>query len=86
LSQYQADDAQYSRIIAGLPIADSLKYESGFSLFKHKIPMWIFLITLIGLAVWSFKSNLSLIPLLGLICCLYAELSVWNWIYFVWLY
>jgi hypothetical protein len=38
----------------------SLKYESGFSLFKHKIPMWIFLITLIGLAVWSFKSNLSL--------------------------
>ncbi|MFV8363644.1 amino acid permease [Flavobacterium sp. ZT3P35] len=88
LSQYQADDAQYSRIISGLPIADSLKYESGFSLFKHKIPMWIFLITLIGLAVWSFKSNLSLIPLLGLICCLYmmAELSVWNWIYFgIWL-
>lgn len=88
LSQYQADDAQYSRIIAGLPIADSLKYESGFSLFKHKIPMWIFLITLIGLAIWSFKSNLSLIPLLGLICCLYmmAELSVWNWIYFgIWL-
>jgi hypothetical protein len=34
---------------------DSLKYESGFSLFKHKIPMWIFLITLIGLAVWSFQ-------------------------------
>ena len=88
LSQYQADDAKYAAIIAGLPIADALKYESGFSLFKHKIPMWIFLITLIGLAVWSFKSNLSLIPLLGLICCLYmmAELSVWNWIYFgIWL-
>ena len=88
LSQYQADDAKYSSIITGLPISDTLKYESGFSLFKHKIPMWIFLITLIGLAVWSFKSNLSLIPLLGLICCLYmmAELSVWNWIYFgIWL-
>ena len=88
LSQYQADDAKYAAVIAGLPIADALKYESGFSLFKHKIPMWIFLITLIGLAVWSFKSNLSLIPLLGLICCLYmmAELSVWNWIYFgIWL-
>ena len=88
LSQYQTDDTKYAAVIAGLPIADALKYESGFSLFKHKIPMWIFLITLIGLAVWSFKSNLSLIPLLGLICCLYmmAELSVWNWIYFgVWL-
>jgi amino acid transporter len=88
LSQYQKDDAKYSSIIAGLPIADAVKYESGFSLFKHKIPMWIFLIVLAGLSVWSFKSNLSLIPLLGLICCLYmmAELSVWNWIYFgIWL-
>ena len=88
LSQYQQDDAKYSKIIAGLPIPDAVKYESGFSLFKHKIPMWIFLIVLVGLTVWSFKSNLSLIPLLGLICCLYmmAELSVWNWIYFgIWL-
>ena len=88
LSQYQQDETKYSNIIAGLPIADTVKYESGFSLFKHKIPMWIFLIVILGLTVWSFKSNLSLIPLLGLICCLYmmAELSVWNWIYFgVWL-
>lgn len=88
LSKYHKDDATYSNVIAGLPIADSIKYESGFSLFKHKIPMWIFLIVLAGLVVWSFKSNLSLIPLLGLICCLYmmAELSVWNWIYFgIWL-
>ena len=88
LSKYHKDDATYSNVIAGLPIADSIKYDSGFSLFKHKIPMWIFLIVLAGLVVWSFKSNLSLIPLLGLICCLYmmAELSVWNWIYFgIWL-
>lgn len=88
LGQYHKDDAKYATVIAGLPIADSVKYESGFSLFKHKIPMWIFLFVLAGLVVWSFKSNLSLIPLLGLICCLYmmAELSVWNWIYFgIWL-
>ncbi|MCA1918170.1 MAG: amino acid permease, partial [Flavobacterium piscis] len=88
LSQYQDDDAKYAEVVKGLPINDSLKYESGFSLFKHKIPMWIFLFVLVGLAVWSFRQNLSLIPLLGLICCLYmmAELSVWNWIYFtIWL-
>ena len=88
LSQYQQDEAKYSSVVAGLPLPDSVKYESGFSLFKHKIPMWIFLIVLVGLSVWSFRSNLSLIPLLGLICCLYmmAELSVWNWIYFgIWL-
>ena len=88
LSQYQQDDAQYAAVIKGLPIEDSHKYESGFDLFKHKIPMWIFLIVLVGLTIWSYKENLSLIPLLGLICCLYmmAELSVWNWIYFtIWL-
>lgn len=88
LSQYQDDEAKYASVVAGLPIDNSLKYESGFSLFKHKIPMWIFLFTLVGLTFWSFKENLSLIPLLGLVSCLYmmAELSVWNWIYFtVWL-
>nr|WP_314864427.1 amino acid permease [uncultured Flavobacterium sp.] len=88
LSQYQDDEVSYAAIVSRLPISDDIKYESGFDLFKHKIPMWIFVITLVGLAVWAFKENLSLIPLLGLISCLYmmAELSVWNWIYFtVWL-
>src|SRR6218665_328262 len=86
LSHY--DDNEYANVVASLPIDNSLKYETGFGLFKHKIPMWIFLIVLAGLTVWSFKQNLSLIPLLGLVCCLYmmAELSVWNWIYFtIWL-
>ncbi|WP_264551886.1 amino acid permease [Flavobacterium sp. N2038] len=88
LSQYQDDEVKYAEVVKGLPISDSAKYESGFSLFKHKIPMWIFLLVLAGLTVWAFRKNLSLIPLLGLICCLYmmAELSVWNWIYFtIWL-
>ena len=88
LSQYQEDQVKYEAIVARLPISDTIKYENGFDLFKHKIPMWIFIISLLGLAFWSYKENLSLIPLLGLISCLYmmAELSVWNWIYFtVWL-
>ncbi|TRW24245.1 amino acid permease [Flavobacterium zepuense] len=86
LSQF--DETDYPKVVNRLPIADDLKYESGFQLFKHKIPMWIFLISLVLLSVWAFRKNLSLIPLLGLICCLYmmAQLSVWNWIYFfVWL-
>jgi amino acid transporter len=88
LSQYQEDNVKYEAIVERLPISDTIKYESGFDLFKHKIPMWIFILSLIGLAVWSYKENLSLIPLLGLVSCLYmmAELSVWNWIYFtIWL-
>ncbi len=84
LSKYQENETLYKSTIDSLPIPENVKFQSGFNLFKHKIPMWIFLIVLLGLTVWSFKENLSLIPLLGLISCLYmmAELSVWNWIYF----
>lgn len=84
LGFFYNDAMMYKNIVDSLPIDDSLKYESGFSLFKHKIPMWIFIISLLFFVVWSWKQNLSLIPLLGLVCCLYmmAELSVWNWIYF----
>lgn len=88
LSQYAENDQQYEEIVNQLPIQDSLKYETGFSLFKHKIPMWIFLLALVYFVFWSWKQNLSLIPLLGLVSCLYmmAELSVWNWLYFtIWL-
>jgi APA family basic amino acid/polyamine antiporter len=88
LSQFSQDETLYKNTVDSLPIAENLKYESGFALFKHKIPMWIFFIVMAGLAFWSIRQNLSLIPLLGLVCCLYmmAELSVWNWIYFtIWL-
>jgi amino acid transporter len=56
--------------------------------FIHKIPMWIFIITSFLLTVWAFRKNLSLIPMLGLMSCLYmmAELGIANWIGFgIWL-
>ena len=89
LSNYREENKdKYDEVVAALPIGENVKYESGLALFKHKIPMWIFLTVLVGLVVWAYKKRLSLIPLLGLVCCLYmmAELSVWNWIYFtIWL-
>jgi len=88
LMRFKENTADYETVIKDLPITEAQKYETGMSLFKHKIPMWIFLIVLVGLTIWTYRKNLSLIPLLGLVCCLYmmAELSVWNWIYFsIWL-
>ncbi len=82
------EETKYSTTIQSFPITDNLKFDSGFSLFKHKIPMWIFILISFGLAVWSYRQNLSLIPLLGLISCLYmmAELGLSNWIGFgIWL-
>jgi APA family basic amino acid/polyamine antiporter len=88
LSSFSEDEMVYKFVVEKMPISDEIKYESGFNLFKHKIPMWIFLISIFAFVIWSWKKNLSLIPLLGLVSCLYmmAELSVWNWIYFsIWL-
>lgn len=69
-------------------IAKKDLYERGMPLFAHKIPTWIFILTVLGLTVWAFMQNLSLIPMLGLVSCLYmmSELGLWNWINFtVWL-
>ncbi len=82
------NEANYASTIMSFPASDDIKFESGLNLFKHKIPMWIFILISFGLTVWAFKENLSLIPMLGLVSCLYmmAELGVSNWIGFsVWL-
>lgn len=62
--------------------------ESWLSAFSHKIPMIIFIIIAALLLVLSIIKKLSLIPILGLLLCLYlmTELGVTNWLRFgVWL-
>lgn len=78
------DKNNYHMTIKSLPVEDEKKFESGWTLFRHKIPTWIFLIITAVLAVYAFTRNLSLIPLLGLESCLYmmSELGYKNWIYF----
>ncbi len=62
--------------------------ESMLSAFSHKIPMIFFVVISVLLVVLSLTKKLSLIPILGLLSCLYlmTELGVTNWIRFgVWL-
>jgi len=62
--------------------------ESMLGAFSHKIPMIFFIITAITLLVLSLVKKLSLIPILGLLSCLYlmTELGVTNWMRFgIWL-
>jgi len=80
--------AQYDEFMAKSSISFDKKYESGWGLFKHKIPMWIFLIICLVITYYCVTKNLSLIPVLGLISCLYmmCELGISNWIGFgIWL-
>jgi amino acid transporter len=62
--------------------------ESMLGAFSHKIPMIFFVVISAVLVFFSLTKKLSLIPILGLLSCLYlmTELGVTNWIRFgVWL-
>jgi amino acid transporter len=62
--------------------------ESWLSAFSHKIPLIFFIIIALTLLVLSIVKKLSLIPILGLLSCLYlmTELGVTNWLRFgVWM-
>ncbi len=60
-------------------------YETGWELFRHKIPMWIFILIFVGMTVLSIIRKMTFIPLAGMLCCFYmmAELGLKNWIFFV---
>ncbi len=82
-------DDTYSKFLASIPVNEEKKVERGWDLFKHKIPMWIFIMVCIVLTILSVTQNLSLIPVLGVVSCLYmmAQIELKNWIGFtIWLF
>jgi APA family basic amino acid/polyamine antiporter len=79
---------QYQDFVDRASVDEEKKYEHGWNLFKHKIPMWIFFFICCAITYYCIKKNLSLIPVLGLTSCLYmmCELGISNWIGFgIWL-
>jgi hypothetical protein len=82
------DEAQYAKLLSAAPISVVKKTTSGWALFKHKLPFWFFLITCFVLSILAFTKNLSLIPILGVVSCLYlmSQIELKNWIGFaIWL-
>lgn len=82
------DAAGYEKFLNESTVSADKKFDSGWSLFMHKIPMWIFIILCGFICYYSIVRNLSLIPVLGLLSCLYmmCELGISNWIGFgIWL-
>ncbi|MES4793266.1 MAG: amino acid transporter, partial [Chloroflexota bacterium] len=59
-----------------------------WEVFRHKIPLLIFIAVSVVIVVMSYLKNLSLIPVLGLLSCGYlmTELGITNWFRFgIWL-
>ena len=63
-------------------------FGNGYEGFRHQIPMIVFLISCVLLAVVTFQKKLSLLPVLGLLINLYlmTQLGISNWtLFFIWL-
>ncbi len=63
-------------------------FSSGWVIVRERIPLFIFFILAITLALLTYIKNLSLIPVLGLLSCSYlmTELGYTNWVRFlIWL-
>ena len=84
----ELEEPAFLAVTRAAGLNDRLVYSAGYDHFKHKIPTYIFLVVTLLIVIWSYTKNLSLIPTLGLLSCLYmmSELSLSNWIGFgVWL-
>ncbi len=57
---------------------------STWEVFRHKIPLLVFIIVAAAIGALSFRYRLSLIPVLGVLSCGYlmTELGITNWLRF----
>ena len=79
---------KYKETLAQLPVYEDKKVEKGWDVFKHKIPMVIFLLIYVFMVIRCFFKRTSIIPLAGMLCCFYmmAQLGLKNWmIFLIWL-
>ena len=62
--------------------------QGGYEVWQHLIPTWLFYVALLAVCAIAWLRKYSLLPLLGVISCLYllSTLGLVNWIRFiVWL-
>ncbi|WP_413616947.1 amino acid permease [Hymenobacter latericus] len=64
--------------------ARKISFAEGYEGFRHQIPMLVFLLASLLIAVVSFRKQLSLLPVLGLLTNLYlmTQLGISNWVLF----
>ena len=79
---------KYKETLSKLPVYEDKKVEKGWDVFKHKIPMYIFILIYVYMTIRCFFKRTSIIPLAGMLCCFYmmAQLGLKNWLIFlIWL-
>lgn len=82
------DEKEFAYVVQSLGMSTDRMYKSGGTLFSERIPFYIFLLVCFYVAITALTKKYSLLPTLGLICCLYmmSELGSSNWFAFtLWL-
>ncbi len=79
------DEKELDSLLHQSPLPEQKIFHSGFDVWKHNIPLWLFFVITTVIAVECFRKNHSLIPVLGLISCLYlmSQLGITNWMRFL---
>ncbi|MFN7950046.1 MAG: amino acid permease [Blastocatellia bacterium] len=59
--------------------------QTEWEVFKHKIPLMVYIVIAFAIVVQCFRKSLSLIPVLGVLTCGYlmTELGITNWLRFL---
>ena len=59
--------------------------QTEWEVFKHKIPLLVYIVIAFAMVVQCFRKSLSLIPVLGVLTCGYlmTELGITNWLRFL---
>lgn len=74
--------------IFGKTLLSLFDYTGDWHNYKDNLPYFLFILAALIMSVLSYKKNLSLIPVLGMLSCLYlmTELGYTNWLRFlIWL-
>ncbi|MCC6186838.1 MAG: amino acid permease [Chitinophagaceae bacterium] len=64
---------------------NSFSLDGGYEVWKHLIPTWLFYVALLATCTIAWVRKYSLLPLLGVVSCLYllSTLGIVNWIRFI---
>lgn len=75
----------FNKVRRDLPLRKDQIYVTGFRGFEMNIPKCLFILLAAWICIWIYRRDLSLIPSLGLLCCLYLLTGEqWtNWARFI---
>jgi hypothetical protein len=80
----KVDENVYDAAVRSAPLPHDQLYYTGAAGFSANLLTYLFYISFLLIALFSFRKSFSLIPVLGMLCCLYlmVEIPTRSWIVF----